>query len=65
MITSEMARDIMNRELIHALEDDSLDKVVERMIQAGVKEIAILDGEKKLVGDLTMLDLLKYFHLPK
>jgi CBS domain-containing protein len=65
MITSETARDIMNRELIHALEDDSLDKVVERMIQAGVKEIAILDGEKKLVGDLTMLDLLKYFHLPK
>ncbi len=65
MITSVTAEDIMNRELIHAMEDDSLEKVVKRMIKAGVKEIAVLDSEKRLIGDLTMLDLLKYFHLPR
>ncbi len=63
MITSETAQDIMNRGLIYATNNDDAESVVERMIKAGVKEIAILDSKKRVIADLTMLDLLKYYHL--
>jgi len=63
MITSETAKDIMNRGLIYATNEDNAKAVIERMIKAGVKEIAILDSEKKVNADLTMLDLLRYYHL--
>ena len=63
MITSETAQDIMNRGLIYATNNDNAESVIERMIKAGVKEIAILDSKKRVVADLTMLDLLKYYHL--
>ena len=63
MITSETAKDIMNRQLIYAVKEDRLETVVRRMIKAGVKEIAVLDQDRHLIGDLTMLDLLKHYHL--
>jgi CBS domain-containing protein len=63
MITSQTAEDIMNRQLIYAVKEDKVEKVVRRMIKAGVKEIAVLDEERHLIGDLTMLDLLKHYHL--
>ena len=63
MITSQTAEDIMNRQLIYAAKRDKVEAVVRRMIKAGVKEIAVLDEERHLIGDLTMLDLLKHYHL--
>lgn len=63
MITSQTAEDIMNRQLIYAVKEDKVEKVVQRMIKAGVKEIAVLDEDRQLIGDLTMLDLLKHYHL--
>jgi CBS domain-containing protein len=63
MITSETAKHIMNRGLICATMEDEVEAVIERMIKAGIKEIAILNSEKRIVADLTMLDLLKYYHL--
>ena len=63
MITSQTAEDIMNRQLIYALKEDKVEVVVRRMIKAGVKEIAVLDEARRLIGDLTMLDLLKYYYL--
>jgi hypothetical protein len=53
----------MNRGLIYATNEDNAETVIERMIKAGVKEIAILDSEKRVHADLTMLDLLRYYHL--
>jgi hypothetical protein len=32
------------------------------MVKAGVKEIPILDRDKKVMADLTMLDLLRHYH---
>jgi CBS domain-containing protein len=63
MITSETAKDIMNKRLIYATNEDDVEAVIERMIKAGIKEVAILDDEKRVIADLTMLDLLKYHHL--
>ena len=63
MITSETAEDIMSRQLIYALKEDKVETVVQRMIKAGVKEIAVLNEARQLIGDLTMLDLLKHYQL--
>jgi CBS domain-containing protein len=63
MITSETAKDIMNRGLIYAKNEDTVEAVIERMIKAGIKEIAILDDDRRVIADLTMLDLLGYYHL--
>jgi CBS domain-containing protein len=63
MITSETAKDIMNTGFIYATKEDTIDTVINRMIRARMNEIAILDGEQRVISDLTMLDLLKYCHL--
>jgi len=63
MITFETAKHIMNKGLIYAANEDNVEAVIERMIKAGIKEIAILDDEKRVIADLAMQDLLKYYHL--
>lgn len=39
--------------------------MLERMIKKNVKEIPILDDEKRVVADLTMIDLLKHYKYVK
>lgn len=53
----------MNRQLIYALKGDKVETVIRRMIKAGVKEIPVLNEARQLIGDLTMLDFLKPYHL--
>ncbi len=59
IITTESARDLMDKRPFHAGEDDDVGSVLERMIGKRVSEIAIVDNEDRIVADLTMLDLLK------
>ena len=59
LVTHETARDIMNKKPVTAKEEDVVDTVIKRMIDANVKEIGIIDLEGKLIADVTMLDLLK------
>jgi predicted transcriptional regulator len=54
---------VMNRQLIYALKGDKVETVIRRMIKAGVKEIPVLNEARQLIGDLTMLDFLKPYHL--
>jgi CBS domain-containing protein len=63
MITSETAKDIMNRWVVRATEEDDVEEVIERMTKARVKEIAVVNEENKIIGDITMSDLLKYYPL--
>ncbi|MES9898448.1 MAG: CBS domain-containing protein [Sedimenticola sp.] len=58
MVTHETARDIMLKNPVTATEDEDVELVLQRMIDANVQEIAILDSERKVITDLTMLDLL-------
>jgi CBS domain-containing protein len=60
MITTETAKDIMQKNPIFAREDEDVEVVLKRMIGKNVKEIAVLDSEKKVVADVTMIDLLKF-----
>ncbi len=63
MITSETAEHIMSRGLIYATAEDDIETVIKKMATAAIKEIPILDEKKRIVGDITMLDLLKYYYL--
>ena len=59
-ITTETADHMMQKHPVFAREEDSVEKVVKRMIKSNVKEIAILNREKQIIGDLTMVDLLSF-----
>jgi CBS domain-containing protein len=60
MITTETAKDIMERHPIFAMEDEEVEMVLKRMIEKNVEGIAVLDGKKRPVGDITMTDLLGF-----
>lgn len=60
IITTEMAKDIMEKHPIFAGEDEDVEHVLKRMIGKNVTEIAVLDEEKRVVADVTMVDLLKF-----
>ncbi|MEJ1353335.1 MAG: CBS domain-containing protein [Candidatus Sedimenticola sp. (ex Thyasira tokunagai)] len=59
MVTHEIARDIMLKNPVTATEDEDVELVLQRMIDANVQEIAILSSGRKVIIDLTMVDLLK------
>ena len=61
MVVSETAGDFMQREPIFAIYSEDVEDVLQRMIDHNVKEIPILDDEKRVVADLTIVDLLKYY----
>jgi len=59
-ITSENARHMMQKHPVFARKEEEIKGVLERMIKSNVKEIAIIDDEGRIVGDITMLDLLGF-----
>lgn len=60
MITAETAKDIMQKRPLFALQSEEVGNVLKRMIESNVKEIPILDEDRRVIGDITMLDLLKF-----
>ena len=61
MAVSERAKDFMHENALVARVTDEVEDVLKRMIKNNVKEIAILDSEKRIIADLTIIDLLKYY----
>ncbi len=60
MITAETAKDIMQTKPIFAHKEEEVGSVLKKMIESNVKEIPIVDEARKLLGNLTMIDLLKF-----
>jgi CBS domain-containing protein len=60
MITTETAKDMMQKKPVFAITHEDVGTVLKRMVESKVKEIPILDEHRKIVGDVTMLDLLKF-----
>jgi CBS domain-containing protein len=60
MITAETAKDMMQKKPVFAKKEEEVGEILKRMIESNVKEIAILDDERKVIGDVTMIDLLKF-----
>jgi CBS domain-containing protein len=61
MSISETAGDFMQREPVFAMPSDKVEDILQRMIDHNVKEIPILDDERRVVADVTIVDLLKYY----
>jgi len=61
MVVSETAGDFMQREPMFTIHSEDVEHVLQRMIDRNVKEIPILDDEKRVIADLTIVDLLKYY----
>jgi CBS domain-containing protein len=61
MSVSETAGDFMQREPVFAILSDKVEDILQRMIDHNVKEIPILDDEKRVVADLTIVDLLRHY----
>jgi CBS domain-containing protein len=59
-ITMEKAGHMMQKHPVFARMGEELKVVLARMIQARVKEIAVIDAENRIVGDITILDMLKF-----
>jgi CBS domain-containing protein len=58
-ITSERVEDIMDRHVIYATCEDDLGHVLDRMVTANIKEIPIVDEERRVIGAMSLLDLWK------
>jgi CBS domain-containing protein len=63
--TSETARHLMQREPVFTVESEELEDVLQRMIRHNLKEIPILDDKKRVVADLTVVDLLNHYRSVK
>lgn len=62
-ITAQKAADLMDTKNILAAPDEDVDGVLERMAKSGVKEMAIVDVNDRILADITAVDLLQYYHL--
>ena len=62
-ITAQKAYDLMDIKNILASPDEEVDEVLQRMAKSGVKEMAIVDGNGRILADITAVDLLRYYHL--
>ncbi len=60
MITAETAKDIMQKNTLVATEEEEVGSVLRRMLGANVKEIPVLDREKRVFADITIVDLLRF-----
>ncbi len=60
-ITAQRAEQIMGRENVFALPDETVDEVLKRMAHTGVKEMAVVDAEGIIIGDITAVDLLHFY----
>jgi len=59
-IANEVVSDIMRPNPIYATEGEQIGDVLQRMISANVKEIPVVDSAKRVIADVTVLDLLSH-----
>ena len=62
-ITAETARHIMEKCSITTTPDESVEKVLRRMARSGVKEVPVLDEDGCIIGDITAIDLMRYYYV--
>lgn len=60
LITTETAKDLMQKKPVSAISHEHVGTVLKRMVQSNVKDIPIVDEHRKIIADVTMLDLLKF-----
>jgi|GEM_PF-1365445 len=63
--TSEKASEIASRTVYYAVPEESLDSVLHKMLVHDLKEIPVIDENKRVIGELWIIDLLKARMLSK
>ena len=58
-ITAKKAADIMDKYVVYARKEDDPNSVLERMIDNHIKEIPVVDEEKKIIANIGIIDLWK------
>jgi CBS domain-containing protein len=56
-LTSVNVIDLMEKNVVYARKDEDLDRVLDRMIHSNIKEIPVVDEEKRIIAVLSLLDL--------
>ena len=60
MITAETAKDIMQKNPLFTTENELLETLLTKIIQRRVQEIPVIDEEKRVIANLTIVDLLRF-----
>jgi CBS domain-containing protein len=60
MITAETAKDIMQKNPVFTTENELVETLLKKIIQRKVQEIPVLDKEKRVIANLTIVDLLRF-----
>ena len=58
LITCKYAEDLMTEGTLTAQMDDRIEEVLDRMVDSHVDEVPVIDENRQVLGDLTMIDLL-------
>ena len=58
-ITAKKAADIMDEYVVYARKENDLNSVLERMIDNHIKEIPVVDEDKKIIANIGIIDLWK------
>jgi len=58
-ITAKKAADIMDKYVVYAKKEDDPNSVLERMIDNHIKEIPVVDEDKKIIANIGIIDLWK------
>lgn len=64
MLTATSAKDIMQTSPITTTMTEEISRILRRMIELNIKEIAVVNNEKRVIGDLTIIDLLRFLREP-
>jgi CBS domain-containing protein len=56
-LTSTNVIDLMDKHVVYAQKDEDLEGVLDRMIHSNIKEIPVVDEEKRIISVLSLLDL--------
>ena len=60
VLSRETAGDIMFKQPIYAIIEEEIGVVTRRMLEANVKDIPVLDSDKRVIADITIVDLLQH-----
>jgi CBS domain-containing protein len=58
-ITAKKAADIMDEYVVYARKENDLNSILERMIDNHIKEIPVVDEDKKIIANIGIIDLWK------
>lgn len=58
-LTAETSGEIMVTHVVTALEEDNIDDVIRNMIDHNIREIPIMDTEGRVIGFITLLQIMK------